>query len=330
MKEFYKIYSDNIPKFLLEFANTSEMKRLKKVGMNCGCEYTSFRRFRYGKAYSRYIHSMGVALIVWRFTRDKAQTIAGLLHDISTPVFAHTIDFLNNDYEKQESTEEDTKRMIEESKEIMKLLNKYEIALDDVADYHMYPIADNDSPKLSADRLEYSIGNLVNYRFCRVEEVKEYYRDITVGKNEYDECELVFNNISVATKFTKNILKNSRVYFGDEDRFAMQKLADLIRVALERKVLSAKDLYRTEDYVINQLISDSETKKMWNQFNDYSTIKVSAEKPTDSGWINVTSKKRYIDPYVKGVGRVSEIDQDVRNEIEEIKKISFDYWINSI
>ena len=37
-------------------------------------------------------------------------TVAALLHDIATPVFAHVIDFLNNDYEKQESTEAETKR----------------------------------------------------------------------------------------------------------------------------------------------------------------------------------------------------------------------------
>ncbi len=329
MKDFYKIYSKDIPEFLLEFASTKEMQRLKGVGMNCGCEYTSFSIFKSGTQYSRYIHSLGVALIVWNFTKDKAKSVAGLLHDISTPVFAHTIDFLNNDHEKQESTEAETKRTIEESNEIMYLLNKYSLNLNEVADYHIYPVADNDSPKLSADRLEYSLGNMYNYGFCSMKEIIKYYNNLVVGKNEYDETELMFKDVSVAVEFTKNVLKNSRVYFGDEDRFAMQKLADLLKVAIGTKVLNKEDLYKTEDTVISKLISIENTKALWNEFNEYSTVKTSVEKPTDTSWIKVSSKKRFIDPFVKDRGRVSKLSKGVLKEIEEIKSLTFDYWIGS-
>ena len=33
------------------------------------------------------------------------------------------------------------------------------IKIEEVEDYHLYPIADNDTPKLSSDRLEYSLSN---------------------------------------------------------------------------------------------------------------------------------------------------------------------------
>ncbi len=330
MNDFYKIYSKDVPIFLLEFANTKEMQRLKGVGMNCGCEYTSFSVFRSGTQYSRYIHSLGVALIIWNFTNDKAQSVAGLLHDISTPVFAHTVDFLNNDHEKQESTEAKTKVIIENSVEIMKLLGKHLIKLNEVVDYHIYPVADNDSPKLSADRLEYSLGNMYNYGFCNMDEIIKYYNNLVIGKNEFDETELMFKDKDTAVSFTKNVLNNSRVYFGDEDRFAMQKLADLLKVALDTKVIKREDLHKTEDVVIDKLISDRNTRSLWKQFIAYSTVKVSVETPTDSSWIKVSSKKRYIDPFIKGRGRVSKISKEVMEEIEEIKGLSFDYWINSV
>ncbi len=54
--------------WLREFCETPEMQRLKDVGMNCGCEYTSFPRFRNLAPYSRYRHSVGAARIVWNFT----------------------------------------------------------------------------------------------------------------------------------------------------------------------------------------------------------------------------------------------------------------------
>ena len=92
MQELWKIYHHEIPEFLLDFMNTDVLQRLKDIGMNCGVEYTSFPLFKRCRTYSRYDHSLGVALIVWHFTGDMKQTIAGLLHDIATPVFAHTND----------------------------------------------------------------------------------------------------------------------------------------------------------------------------------------------------------------------------------------------
>lgn len=49
--------------------------------------------------------------------------------------------------------------MIASSPELMALLDKSGLTLDDVDDYHRYPIADNDSPRLSADHSEYTLGN---------------------------------------------------------------------------------------------------------------------------------------------------------------------------
>lgn len=72
------IYHHGIPGFLRECMETSLIQRLKSVGMNCGCEYTAFPRFADMDSYSRYDHSIGVALIVWHFTHDRKQAIAGL------------------------------------------------------------------------------------------------------------------------------------------------------------------------------------------------------------------------------------------------------------
>ena len=94
--------------------------------------------------YSRYQHSIGVALIVYHFTHDLRQTVAGLLHDIATPVFAHTIDFFHQDHLKQESTELDTKKVIEQDTVLVSLLHKYHLTIEDVCNYHLYPLADNE------------------------------------------------------------------------------------------------------------------------------------------------------------------------------------------
>ena len=135
----------------------------------------------YEDMYSVLRHSVGVALIIWNFTRDKKQTIAGLLHDISSPAFKHCIDFLNGDAEKQESTEEETLEVIKNSKEIMKLLERDDIQIEEIGDYKIYPIADNETPKLSADRLEYTFMNGIYYKkVWDLSTIKEIYEDIQI------------------------------------------------------------------------------------------------------------------------------------------------------
>ena len=90
--------------------------------MNCGTDYSKVFNIRYW--YSNLDHSVGVALIIWNFTHDKKQTLAGLFHDIATPTFKHCIDFMNGDSEKQESTEERTEEIIRNSNSIMSLLKR--------------------------------------------------------------------------------------------------------------------------------------------------------------------------------------------------------------
>lgn len=57
---------------------------------------------------TRYDHSLTFALLTWKCTKDKKATLAGMFHDIATPCFSHVIDYMNKDYENQESTEENT------------------------------------------------------------------------------------------------------------------------------------------------------------------------------------------------------------------------------
>lgn len=156
-KEYFKVLEPDFPEWLNDYIMTPAMQKQAKISVSCGVVYSDL--FPTVRFYSSLDHSIAVALIIWHFTHDKKQALAGLFHDIATPAFKHCVDFLNGDYYKQESTEELTTRTIAKSKEIMQLLKRDGISLDDVNDYHKYPIADNDTPMLSADRLEYSLSN---------------------------------------------------------------------------------------------------------------------------------------------------------------------------
>lgn len=325
----WNIYHPETPQFLQDAAATPTMQRLKGIGMNCGCEYTSFPSRRNYIPYSRFDHSLGVALIIWHFTADPAQAMAGLLHDISTPVFAHVIDFLHGDHMHQESTESATAQFIAQSDSLAQVLSRCHLSLEAVSDYHRYPIADNDSPKLSADRLEYTLGNGVNYGFISTEEAARLYQDLTVGVNEYGEPELVFRHAEIAKSFAELSLRCSKVYVSDEDRYAMQMLAELLKSAIDNGVLQESDLYLQERDVIRVLTASSYASR-WDEYCHYQRI-ICRDTPEGPGaWRQINSKKRHINPLVQNQGRVTSLFPDYHRDLTAFLAKSMDDWILAI
>ena len=263
-----------------------------------------------------------MALIVWHFTHDPKQALAGLFHDISTPAFFFFFDFMNNDHVSQESTEEGTREIISNSIIIRELLDEMNLTVDDVCDYHMYPIADNDSPLLSADRLEYTLSNLVRYQGYSKKEVQIMYDDLTVGMNEYGEQELMFRDREIVEEFVHGTLKNSRLYVSDMDRYAMEVLAGILRDKINEGVISYDDLYVNEDVIIDK-IRDG---KQWQGFIHMNQVDRSDEYRGE-GWLKIEAKKRYIDPMVIDQGRMSRLSESARKDLNDFIHLSFDYYL---
>ena len=122
IQEYVNILGE-IPSFLNKYLELKILKRLKRVGYFCGMDYGSKHIYDFGYKISRYDHSLTTALITWKFTKDKRQTLLALFHDVSTPCFSHVIDYMNKDYENQESTEEKTEIILKSSRKLKQLLN---------------------------------------------------------------------------------------------------------------------------------------------------------------------------------------------------------------
>ena len=311
IRGYIKILSPEFPEWLLEYINTPEMLRLDGIGMSCGTFYTKVYNDKY--FYSVLTHSVAVALIIWHFTQDKKQAISGLFHDIATPVFKHCIDFLNGDSENQESTEERTEQIIRNSKEIMELLNRDNIKVEEVSDYHIYPIADNDTPRLSADRLESTLsGGLYQIRVFSLENIEKYYNNLTIVKNEDNVDELCFQDVNICESFTNDISKLWPRWIEDEDRLCMQLIADIIKSMNVAGYLSIDDLYTLSEKEVIDLIcncEDSNIKDTFNRFQNATRTSVykSDESNDEIYCTSVKGKKRYINSLVVFNGRVLRI-----------------------
>jgi len=326
IKEYFSILSPVFPEWLLEYINTPEMLRIGKISMSCGLDYSKTFDIKY--FYSNLDHSVAVALIIWNFTHDKKQTLAGLFHDIATPVFKHCIDFMNGDSETQESTEERTTDIIRNSSEIMELLNRDGIKLEEVDDYHIYPIADNDTPKLSADRFEYNFSSGLTFsRVWKLDKIREIYSNIIVVKNEEGIDELAFKDKEVCEEYIEIVSKLWPEWISDKDRISMQLLADICKSMNIKGYLSIDDLYTlSEEEVINRIINceDEYIKNAFINFTKCNKEYISNNYIEGKYCINIRSKRRYIIPLTltgnKPV-RIDKISSKVDSLIKEFFKI---------
>ena len=320
-----RVYHPEIPAFLAPFLSLPELERLRRVGMNCGCEYTAFPRFQNLPESSRYHHSLGAALITWHFTRETAPTLAALFHDIATPVFAHTVDYLRGDYLRQEATEDGTGELLRRSEALSKLLAPLGLRVEDVEDYHQYPVADNDSPRLSADRLEYTLRNILHYRFGTLSDLRRFYNDLCVA-SEDGVTELAFRSLDTARDFALAALRCSEIYVSPEDRYAMQRLSELLAMAIQRGVLAQEDLYGVEPDVIKKLEADPETARAWSDYRALHEM-ITDETAPEADRRIIRAKKRSIDPWVKGQGRLSQIDEKFAAALRNFRDQSQEDWL---
>lgn len=311
IEEYYKILCPEFPDFLKKYIELPIMQRLSGIGLLCGTDWTSLYKNRF--FYSRLDHSVGVALIIWNFTKDKTQTIAGLLHDVSTTVFSHVSDFRKGDALTQTSTEEPTTKMILSDSALCKLLESDGIEPKDVVDYHIYPIADNEIPSLSADRLEYMYpSGLALDGSWTFEEIAKTYNDLIILKNEENKEELGFKTIEMAELYCKKFCMIGHILQLNENKLSLQLLSQIMSKAVELDVLQEEDfmtlseskiIEKIESFISKKTLSMEEQKfaTMYNTFRKMTKVEHTNQKlPEDEYFcVSLKVKQRYINPLVK-------------------------------
>ncbi len=308
--EYHKILCKNFPSWLNPFLELPLLTRLKGVGLLCGTDWTPL--YSNSFYYSRFDHSRGTALIAWNFTHDKKQTLAALFHDISTGAFSHVNDFRKGDALKQEESEKETFNVLAKDKELSALLKKEKIELEQIADYHIYPLCDNEIPHLSADRLEYmfpsnmALCNLITGHVWTLPEVKSIYENICVLKNEAGTDELGFTSLEPAELYTEGFCDCSLVLQKNENKIALNMLGSIVNLAIKQNLITEKDCMTLSESQIIKIFDTFATQndtylatliKKWRTMTQIERFK--SEPSQDYYSVCLEVKKRYINPLVK-------------------------------
>lgn len=311
--DYHKILCGNdYPDFIDKYVKLPLLQRLSGIGLLCGSDWTKLFHNRF--FYSRLDHSIGVALIIWNFTHDKAQTIAGLLHDVSTSVFSHVSDFRKGDALTQTITESDNARLIREDSQLVSLLESDGLTVEQVQDYHIYPIADNEIPQLSADRLEYMFpSGAVLEGSWNLNDIRETYGDIQILQNENGKSELGFSTIKIAEEYCRKFCMTGHLLQMNEDKLTLHMLGQIMNKAVEEGILKESDFMNlSEKEIINKIgeKGSEEFHRLYKAFRNMKEIIHTNDRLDEKDYfiISLKVKQRYINPLVKtekGVCRLS-------------------------
>ncbi len=312
LKKYFNILCDNdYPSFIEDYIKTDELQRLAGIGTFCGADYQKLPSADIKYWYSRLDHSIVCALMTWHFTKDKVQTLAALFHDLGTPTFSHCVDYMLDDYLYQESAELDTKEIISNAKQIKKLLKRDNITIDNVCNITNYPVVENKKPKICVDRLDGILASCLMWgRFWQIEDVEKVYKNIIIATNEDNEPEIAFSTLKVAEKFFEASCKFSIMMQMNDDKLSMKLMGDILRLAIDHKIITVDNLYTLSEQQIIELMENSKDEQLieiWNIFKNLNCIYGSDTEVKDKYCVSLESKKRYVNPLCNIDGKIDRI-----------------------
>ncbi len=278
IKQYFNILASEIPDFLIPYIETNTMQRLKDISYFCGMEYGNKELYQFKYYVSRLDHSISTALIIWHFTQNKIQTIAALFHDAGTPATSHVIDYLNDDYIIQESTEADLSDILKNDQNLLDLIKKDGYLLDDITDFKKYPLIDCKRPKLCSDRIDgLFLISLVWAKNIELEEIKEIYQNISLTSNEDNNLEYNFNDPIWADRFVELNDRFNELTNDVLDYNSMALLAKMIEYIIAKEIITYDDLFSLTDIKLFNIIlhnaqNDSTLRKLYDDFTSLNEI----------------------------------------------------------
>ena len=300
---FDEVYGKEIIKetVLIELINSKPVQRLKRVS-----QYGVPDEYYHKINYSRFDHSIGVLLLLRRLGADLDEQIAGLLHDVSHTAFSHVVDWAIGDSTKEDYQDINHSNIIKNS-EIPEILTKYLINSEEISKIEEFSLLEKPAPSLCVDRIDYTLRELKKDG----EEVDDYIKNLIVHDGQ-----IVFKEKEVAKKFADSYLKLQNEHWaGSQAKIRYHILGSILKKALEKKIISLEDLYKTDKEIIDVLNSSSDDFIKDNLILLKGELEIK-EVDSDSG-VLIKKKFRYIDPEILINGEVKKVSE-VFKDYEEL------------
>lgn len=255
---------------------------------------------------TRFDHSVGVMALLQSWDASVEEQLAGLLHDVNHLAFSHVADILFGDVHGQEFAEQFQRQVIMES-EIPDILRRYGIDPELMVEFKQFALLEQPLPDVCADRFDYGLRDCVTSGSMTLEQAHEILDDVHVT----DQPLITFNTPAVAKLFAVKFREeNARHYTHPLDMTLYKVFSEALRVALDKKIMTMKDFFLTDEEVWQKLQTCGvpEIVEVTEKIPHLNIQVVAEDQPYD---YHVKSKIRLIDPWVVAgddVVRLSELD----------------------
>lgn len=270
--------------------------------------------------YTRFEHSLGVLILLRKFNASLDEQIAGLLHDVSHPVFSHCIDYaLDEGSEKNQDFQDKIHRNFVKNSEIPKILQKYGFDVNSILEKESFPLLEKELPDLCADRLDYSLRTAIIYKEINLKTIDYFLTNLFVWRNFW-----VFKNLKSAKKFANLFLKLNRIYYsGFPTAVMFRVVGDIVKYALSKRYLMREDLFKTDKDVIEKIKKQAKKDKNLHLFFKRMQGKVKFENNPKDYDISIFCKSRVVDPLCnigRKILRLSKIDKNWAKIVKKEQK----------
>lgn len=261
------------------------------------------------RSYNRFEHSVGVFILLREFEASFEEQIAGLIHDVSHTVFSHVGDYVFGSEIDHDFQDRQHQKFIKNS-EIPEILEKYNTDYQHLLEEEKFPLKEKELPDLCADRIDYSLREMKVAQKADLKKINQFLDNLKIVDNLW-----VFKSESLAREFALLYLEmNNEIWAGFESGVMLKTMGELLKYALDKNVISRKDLFTTEAEVWDKIRPAAQKDPVLTQLLEKADnqVKYIAAGPNDYDLYSQI-KSRVVDPLIfqeGGLRRLSELDPD--------------------
>lgn len=301
---------------ILDLINSDAFQRLKQVHQYGVSYYTTHK-----EEYTRYDHSLGVFAILRLKNASLKEQIAGLLHDVSHTVFSHVGDWLFYVEHQDKDYQGSHHLVFLEESGLSDILRRHQILPEEIIPVEeAFPMLEQKSPNLCADRIDYNIQGAYYQNFISREEGISILNDL-----QFVDGKWVSHQIEPIRKIVRFSLFMSEHCWGSpHNHLTSTWLADSLRRALTIGALSYEDIHFGCDDYVWQLLCQSKDpmiqenmKRVLHAKEYYQIVDIPFAD------LVVVSKFRGVDPWILKDGkevRLTNLDKALCNDYDLLKE----------
>lgn len=233
---------------LLDLIQTAAMQRLRGV-----LQHGVTALIGITQPVSRFEHSLGVMLLVQRLGAGLEEQIAALLHDVSHTAFSHVIDYVFDGHHQQSYHEERKEWFLEQS-DVPACLQRHGYDWRRFLHEEDYPLLEQPSPALCADRLDYFLRDSLDLGLTVHDEIQSALTHLRVHAGR-----IVVDDLAVARCMADTFIAADQASWANFREVGLYELTAMtIREAFRIGALQEVDLWGVDQSLWDRLAAISE------------------------------------------------------------------------